>query len=100
MNELKVTQKKISKIKPFIDQYNWKERNFPSHKKDWNEFEKIIKTIALNILYVPYNAEKIRHAYKSKHNLKRDGVKWHYVAVKGLSALFRGKISKHDGDLY
>ena len=26
------------------------------------------KTIALNILYVPDNTEKTRHAYKSKHN--------------------------------
>ena len=30
----------ISNIKPFINQYNWEEINFPSHKKDWNEFEK------------------------------------------------------------
>ena len=28
---------KIWNIKPFIDQYDWKERNFPSNKKDWNE---------------------------------------------------------------
>ena len=26
---------RISKIKPFIHQYNWKEMNFPSNKKDW-----------------------------------------------------------------
>ena len=25
--------------------------------------------IALNILYVPYNTEEIRHAYKPKYNL-------------------------------
>ena len=29
-----------------------------------------------------------------------DGKKWHYLAVKCLSALFRGIISKHDGDFY
>ena len=77
-----------------------KEIDFPSHKKDWNEFEK--KTIALNILYVPHNTEEIRHAYKSKHNLKRenqvillmitDCEKWHYLAAKKLSALFKGII--------
>ena len=33
----------ISNIKPFIDQYDWKEICFLSNKKDWNEFEKIIK---------------------------------------------------------
>ena len=55
--------------------------------------------------------KKIRHAYKSKHNLKRenhvillmitnDGEKWHYLTVKSLSALFRRITSKHDGDFY
>ena len=57
-----------------------------------------------------HNTEKIRHAYKSKYKLKRenqvilsmitDGEKWHYIAVKSLSALFRGVTSKHDGDFY
>ena len=61
---------RISNIKPFIDQYDWEELNFPSNKKDWNEFEKNNKTIALNCLYVLHNTEEIRHAYKSKHNLK------------------------------
>ena len=37
---IKKVLQRISKIKPFIDQYNWKEISFPSHKKDWNEFEK------------------------------------------------------------
>ena len=29
---------RISKIKPFIDQYNCKEIDFPSHSKDWKKF--------------------------------------------------------------
>ena len=88
--KIKNDPQRITKIKPFIDQYNWKEINFPSHKKDWNE--KNNKTIALNILYVPHNTEEIIHVYKSKHNLRRenqvnllmitDGEKWHYLAVK------------------
>ena len=28
---------KISIIKPFIDQYNWKEIDFPSTSKDWKK---------------------------------------------------------------
>ena len=44
---------KISKIERFIDQYNWKEINFPSHNKDWKKFELNNKSITLNILYVP-----------------------------------------------
>ena len=63
---------RISKKKYFIDQYNSKEISFPSHKKDWKNFELNNKSIALNILYVPYNTKEIRHAYKSKHNLHRE----------------------------
>ena len=72
MNKLKVIQREYQIFYPFIDQYNWKEINFPSNKKDCNEFEKNNKTIALKILYIPHSAEEIRHAYKSKYNLNRE----------------------------
>ena len=59
---------------------------------------------------MPHNTEKIRHAYKSKYNLDRenqvillmitDGEKWHYLAVKSLSALFRGVTGNNNGDFY
>ena len=52
----------ISKINPFIDQYNWKEIDFSSHKKDWRKFELNNKSTALNIFYEPHNTEEIRHA--------------------------------------
>ena len=58
----------ISKITPFIEQYNWKEIDFPSTSKDWKKFE-LNNEIALNILYVPHNTKKIQVAYKSRHNL-------------------------------
>ena len=32
--KIKSHPERISNIKPFIDQYSWKEINFPSHKKD------------------------------------------------------------------
>ena len=54
--------------------------------------------------------KKTRHAYKLKYNKEfenqitllmiTDGQKWHYGAVKKLSALFRGIMSKHDGGFY
>ena len=50
---VKKDPQKISKIKPFIDQYNWKEMEFPSHSKDWKKLEQNSKTIASNILFVP-----------------------------------------------
>ena len=62
--EIEKDPQRISKIKPFIDLYNWKEIDFPSHSKDWKKSESNNKSIALNILYVPYNTKKIRHAYK------------------------------------
>ena len=65
--KIKKDPQRISKIKPFIDQYNWKDIDFPSHSKDWKKFESNNKLIALNISYVPHNTEKIRHAYKSKN---------------------------------
>ena len=100
MNKLKENPQRISKIKPLIDQYNWKKVDFPSDRKDWRKFESNNKSIALNILYVSHNTKEIRHAYKSKCNFNRenqvillmttDSKKWHYLFVKGLSALFRG----------
>ena len=65
---IKKDPQRITKIKSFIDQYNWKEISFPSHKKDSNELEKNNKTVSPNILYVLYNSEEISHAYKSKYN--------------------------------
>ena len=62
---------RISKIKPFIDQYNWKDIDFPAMSKDWKKFEPN-NEIALNILYVPHNTKKITIAHKSKHNLTRE----------------------------
>ena len=70
--KIKKDPQRISKIKPFIDQYNRKDINFPSHSKDWKKLESNNKSLALNILYVPHNTEKIRHAYKSKYSLKRE----------------------------
>ena len=45
---------RISKIKPFINQYDWKEIDFPTRpSKGRKKFESNNKSIALNILYIP-----------------------------------------------
>ena len=98
----------MSKIRLFINQYNWKGIESPPHQEDWKKFEQNNKTIALNILFVPYNTKAIRLAYKSEYNHKRqnkivvlmiiNGEKWHYLAVKSLSALLRGMTSNRDGN--
>ena len=67
---IKKDPQRISKIRPFIDQYDWQEINFAAQQKDWKKFELNNKTTAINILFVTYNTEKIRLAYKSKYNKK------------------------------
>ena len=102
---------RISKIKPFINNYNRTDIEFPSYSKDWRKFECNNKAIALNILYVPYKTEEIRQAYISEHNDKHnnqinllmitDGTNnWHYLAIKSLCGLLRGITSNHNGDFY
>ena len=99
LSKSKNNPERISKIKPFIEGIN-----FLSHRKDWKKFESNNKSVTLNILYVHYDTHEIRHAYKSKHNVKRenqlfllmitDGEKWYYLAVKEFPALPRRITSK------
>ena len=98
---------RISKIKPFIDQYDWKDIEFLPTSKDWRKFESNNK-ISLKILYIPHNTKKI--AYRSKNNLTydkqiillmiTDGEKWHYLTVKNLPGLLRGITSNYHGDFH
>ena len=62
----------ISKLKSYINQYNWKDINFPSDKEDWKKFEHNNKEIALNVLSVPHNKKEMELAYTSKYNYKRE----------------------------
>ena len=40
-----------------IEEYNWKDTDFPSTSKDWKKFE-LNTEVALNILFVPHNTKK------------------------------------------
>ena len=71
-NKINKDPQRLSKIKPFIEDYNWNDINFPANKKDWNRFEVNNKNVALNILYVSFNTKKNEIAYRSKYNLVRD----------------------------
>ena len=70
--QIKKYHQRISEIKPFNDQYNWKEIDFLSHRKDWKKIESNNKSVAFNILCVLHNTEETRHPYKSKYNLNRE----------------------------
>ena len=61
---------RISKLKPYINKYIWKEIDFPVGSKDWVKFEKTNETIALNVLYITRNIKTIGAAYKSKYSNK------------------------------
>ena len=109
LNKTKKKTQRVSKIKPFIEKYNWEDIDFPSTSEDWKKFESS-NEVALNILYVPFNTKKINIAYKSKNNLTQerqiillmtsDGQKWHYLVLKNLSGLLRGITSNHKEDFY
>ena len=57
---------RISKLKPYINKYNWEGIEFPVGSKDWKNFEQHNKTIALNILFIKQNTETITGAYTSE----------------------------------
>ena len=109
LNKINNHLERISKIKHFIEEYNWKNIDFPSTSKDWKKCE-LNNDVALNILYVPYDTKKIEIAYKSKYNLTREkqvtllmisnGENWHYLVVKSLSGLLTGITSSHKEDFY
>ena len=50
---------RISRLKPYIDKYNWEGIEFLVGPKEWIKFERNNKTIALNILFIPHNTETI-----------------------------------------
>ena len=101
---------RISKLKSYMNKYDWKGIEFPAGPKEWIKFERNNKTIALNILFVKQNTETISVAYRSEYNNKRKkqvillmitaGKKHHYLTATNLSALLQGKSSSHKEDSY
>ena len=103
---------KISKLKPYINKYNWKDIKFPSDKEDWEKFEQHNKETTLNILFVPHIKEEIRQAciYQNitasvKNQvillmITADGKRWHYLVVRSLSAFLRAISSINNGEFY
>ena len=55
LQRIEKISERISKIKPSVDNCNWKGINYLSRKDDWEKFEKnnpIITIITLNVLHV------------------------------------------------
>ena len=99
-NRVNNNPQRIPKIKPFINNFNWENINFPPTQQDYEHFEINDKSIALNILTTQKQG-KISHYYKFKYNKIRenkvillmitDNNKKHYVFVKKLNALLKTK---------
>ena len=107
--EIKKDLRRITKIKSFIDKYNCERINFSAKKDDRRKFEKNNITIALNVLHAKKEEIYVwlmflkHHANREKQTILlmiSNGEKWHYLAVKMLSALLRGITSKHYGYFY
>ena len=62
--EIGINSFRISKIKPFINNLNWNNINFPPQEQDYKTLEINNKSIALNVLYVQSDTRKISHLYK------------------------------------
>ena len=107
--EIGKNPERISKLKPYVEQYDWSGIKFPTSSNQWIKFKKQNPRVALNVLYVD-GEKQIKQAYISKHNSTRgeiadllivqEGDKKHYVTIKRLSALLRGIASSNRGDHY
>ena len=94
LNHNKIKEKELKKILKFkrVD------TDFSSYQRDWEEFEQNNTSIALNILFVSYNSEEIKLAYKSNYNKRKNQVilimineeasNCYYFVVKSLSELY------------
>ena len=94
LNYDKIKEKELKKIKRFkkADTY------FPSHQRDWEKCEQENTSIALNVLLVSRNSEKIKLAYKSNYNKRKNQLillmisneanNYYYFAVKFVRIKF------------
>ena len=99
---------RISKLKPYVNKYNWEGIEFPAGPKEWGKFERNNKTTALNVLYMPHNTKTITVANRSEYKNKcrkqvillmiTNSRKYHYLALTNLSALLQVNSSNHEGD--
>ena len=60
---------RISKLKPYINKYNWEGIHFPVGSKEWRKFEQNNDTIALNILYQEKNTKIYIYIFYVNQNI-------------------------------
>ena len=94
LNYNKINEKYLKKI----EKLKRVDIDLSSNQNDWEKFEQNNTLIALNVLFVSYNSEEIKFAYKSNYNKPKNQVIllminneanncYCYFAVKSLSEL-------------
>ena len=95
--EIKHHPERISLLKSYENQYNWKGLEFLVSIKKIDKFEKNNPGIAVNVLFSKKKSQNIYTVRRSEHNVKCkkqvnllmivDGEKRHYTAIKNISRL-------------
>ena len=95
--EIRHHPERISWLRPYEKQYNWKGLKFPVSIKKIDRFKKNNPDIAVNVLFSNKKSQYIYTVRRSKHNVKckkqvnllmiEDGEKRHYTAIKNISRL-------------
>ena len=92
--EIKKDHQRISRLRPYENQYNWKGLEFPVSIKKIDKFEKNNLGIAVNVLFSNKKSQNIYTARRSEHNVKCkkllmivDDEKRHYTGIKNISRL-------------
>ena len=107
--DIKHRPERISLLRPYENQYNWKGLEFPVSIKKIDKFEKNNPGIAVNVLFSIKKSKKknIYTVPRSEHNVKCkkqvnllmivDGEERYYTAIKSISRLLKSLNATHKG---
>ena len=105
--EIKHHPERITLLRPYENQYNWKELEFPVSIKEIYKFEKNSPGIPVKVLFNNKKSQNIYAARRSERNVTckkqvnlliiEDGEKKHYTAIKGISRLLKSLNATHKG---
>ena len=95
--DIKHHPERISLLRPYENQYNWKGLEFPVSIKKIDKFEKNNPGIAVNVLFSKKKSQNIYTVRRSEHNVEckkqvnllmiEEGGKRHYTTIKNISRL-------------
>ena len=108
--EIKKNHQRISRLRPYENQYNWEGLEFPVSIKKIDKFEKNNPGIAVNVLFSNNKNQNIYTARRSGCNVKCkkqvnllmmvDGENRHYTAIKSISRLLKSLNATHKGSYH